>query len=60
MPSLVDRPLDWYRGRVDYLVISARDQSRYGDYLAAGPTVFQIAPTAQRWGPPIIVVKLAP
>ena len=56
---LIDRPLDWYRTRADYLVISAGDLSRYGDYLGAGPTVFQITPTAQRWGPPILVVKLS-
>lgn len=54
---LIDRPLAWYRGRVDYLVISARDLSRYGEYLAAGAIVFQIAPTPQRWGPPIVIVK---
>jgi hypothetical protein len=43
---------------VDYLVISAADLTRYGDYLAAGPTVFQVSPTPQRWGPPILIVKL--
>lgn len=55
---LVDHPLEWYRARADYLVISASDVSRYGEYLAAGPTVFQVSPTAQRWGPPIRIVKL--
>src|SRR5207237_1328312 len=48
---LVDHGVDWYRPRADYLVISAADLARYGDYLSAGPTVFQIAPTPQRWGP---------
>ena len=56
---LIDRPLEWYRTRAEYLVISAADLSRYGDYVAAGPTVFQIAPTAQRWGPPILIVRVA-
>jgi 4-amino-4-deoxy-L-arabinose transferase-like glycosyltransferase len=55
---LIDRPIDWYRARVDYLVISAADLARYGDYVAAGPTVFQVSPTPQRWGPPIVIVKL--
>ena len=50
--------MDWYRQRVDYLVISAADLTRYGDYVNAGPTVFQISPTPQRWGPPILIVKL--
>jgi 4-amino-4-deoxy-L-arabinose transferase-like glycosyltransferase len=57
---LLDHDLNWYRQRVDYLVISAVDLTRYGDYVSAGPTVFQIAPTPQRWGPPIRVVRLAP
>ena len=57
---LVDHPIDWFRARADYLVISATDLSRYGEYLAAGPTVFQVSPTAQRWGPPIVVVSLQP
>jgi len=56
---LVDRPLDWFRQRADYLVISSADLSRYGDYVNAGPTVFQIAPTPQRWGPPILIVRVA-
>lgn len=55
---LIDRPLEWYRSRVDYLVISAADLARYGDYVSAGPTVFQVTPTPQRWGPPILIVKL--
>lgn len=56
---LVDHPVEWYRTRADYLVISATDLSRYGDYLAAGRTVFQISPTPQRWGPPILVIRLS-
>jgi 4-amino-4-deoxy-L-arabinose transferase-like glycosyltransferase len=57
---LLEHPVDWYRQRVDYLIISASDLARYGEYVSAGPTVFQIAPTPQRWGPPILIVKLAP
>ena len=57
---LIDRPLDWFRQRADYLVISAADLSRYGDYVGAGPTVFQAMPSAQRWGPPILIVRLRP
>ena len=56
---LLEHPVDWYRTRADFLVISSADLSRYADYVAAGPTVFQIAPTAQRWGPPIQVVRLS-
>ena len=56
---LIDRPIDWFRQRADYLVISAADLSRYGDYLNAGPTVFQAVPGPQRWGPPILIVRLA-
>ena len=55
---LIDRPIDWYRSRVDYLVISAADLTRYGDYVSAGPTVFQVTPTPQRWGPPIVIIRL--
>jgi 4-amino-4-deoxy-L-arabinose transferase-like glycosyltransferase len=57
---LLDRPLEWLRARADYLVISTADPARYGEYLGAGPTVFQIAPTPQRWGPPVQIVKLSP
>jgi hypothetical protein len=53
---LVDHPVDFYRSRVDYLVISGADTAQYGDYLGAGPTVFQVTPTPQRWGPPIRIV----
>ena len=56
---LPDHDAAWYRSRVDYLIVSSSDLSRYSDYLNAGPTVFQISPTPQRWGPPIRIVKLA-
>ena len=56
---LLDKDVDWYRQRADYLVISSADLARYGAYLGAGSTVFQITPTPQRWGPPIQIVKLA-
>jgi 4-amino-4-deoxy-L-arabinose transferase-like glycosyltransferase len=55
---LIEHPVEWYRARADYLVISAADLARYGDYVAAGPTVFQVSPTPQRWGPPILIVAL--
>jgi 4-amino-4-deoxy-L-arabinose transferase-like glycosyltransferase len=55
---LVDHDLEWYRQRADYLIISAADHARYGGYLGAGPTVYQITPTLQRWGPPIQIVRL--
>jgi len=57
---LLDKGVDWYRQRVDYLILSGSDLGRYGDYVNAGPTVFQITPTPQRWGPPIRIVKLSP
>jgi 4-amino-4-deoxy-L-arabinose transferase-like glycosyltransferase len=56
---LLDQSADWYRQRADYLIISAADLTRYGQYVGAGPTVFQIGPTPQRWGPPVLIVKLA-
>jgi 4-amino-4-deoxy-L-arabinose transferase-like glycosyltransferase len=55
---LVDHPVEFYRSRVDYLVISAADTTRYAEDLGAGPTVFQVTPTPQRWGPPIQIVSL--
>ena len=57
--TLIDQSVEWYRARADYLVISAADRSRYGDYVAAGPSVFQVSPTPQRWGPPVLVIKLS-
>jgi hypothetical protein len=53
---VMDHPVDWYRGRVDYLVISSRDRTEA--YDTAGETVFEVAPTLQRWGPGIRIVKL--
>jgi hypothetical protein len=60
LPTLVllDHPADWYRSRADYLIVSSGDLSRYRDYLSEGPAVFQIAPTPQRWGPPITILKI--
>lgn len=55
---LIEHPINWYQQKADYLVISAADLSRYGDYVTAGPTVFQTVPSAQRWGPPILIVSL--
>jgi 4-amino-4-deoxy-L-arabinose transferase-like glycosyltransferase len=57
---LLDKDADWYRQRVDYLIISAADLGRYGQYVNAGPTVFQVNPGPQRWGPPVLIVKLTP
>jgi 4-amino-4-deoxy-L-arabinose transferase-like glycosyltransferase len=57
---LFEHDAAWYRQRSDYLVISSSDLSRYGDLLGAGQTVFQIAPTPQRWGPPVRIVRLVP
>jgi 4-amino-4-deoxy-L-arabinose transferase-like glycosyltransferase len=57
---ILEHPLDWYRARVDYLIISAGDLDRYGDYVNAGPTVYQVTPSAQRWGPTIRIVSLRP
>ena len=60
VPTLVlsDHPPEWYRSRADYLIVSSADLSRYAPYLAEGAAVFQIAPTPQRWGPPITVIKI--
>lgn len=55
---LLDKDLDWYRPRADYLILSSADLARYGAYLHAGPTVYQVSPTPQRWGPPIVIVRL--
>jgi 4-amino-4-deoxy-L-arabinose transferase-like glycosyltransferase len=57
---LIDHDVDWYRQRADYLVISTFDLTTYGEFLNAGPVVFQISPTLQRFGPPIEIVKLNP
>ncbi|MGH9408630.1 MAG: hypothetical protein ACRD1V_04180, partial [Vicinamibacterales bacterium] len=55
---LVDHPPDWYPAHADYLIISSANPPRYAPYIAEGRTVFQIAPAADRWGPPITIVKL--
>jgi 4-amino-4-deoxy-L-arabinose transferase-like glycosyltransferase len=55
---LIEHPLEWYQRRVRYLVVSSTSLERYGEYLNAGPIVFQVAPTPQRWGPPIRIVRL--
>jgi 4-amino-4-deoxy-L-arabinose transferase-like glycosyltransferase len=57
---LFEHDVAWYRLHADYLIVSSPDVSRYAELLAAGPTVFQIAPTPQRWGPPIRIVSIAP
>jgi len=54
---IIEHPPEWYRSRADFLVISGADEARYSDYIGMGPTVFQVTP-AQRWGPPIRIVKL--
>ena len=56
--SLFDHDAAWDRERADYLLISAVDLTPYHDMLGAGPMVFQISPTPQRWGPPVRIVKL--
>jgi 4-amino-4-deoxy-L-arabinose transferase-like glycosyltransferase len=54
------RDLEDYRDlQVHYLVISSHDVQRFRDYLKAGPTVFEIAPSPSRWGPPVRIVQLA-
>jgi 4-amino-4-deoxy-L-arabinose transferase-like glycosyltransferase len=55
---LFEHDLAWYQARADYLIVSTTDVARYQDLLTAGPTVFQIAPTPQRWGPPILIVSV--
>ncbi len=55
---LIDHDVPWYRERADYLIVSSADLTRYAEMLAAGPTVFQISPTPQRWGPPVRIVRL--
>lgn len=58
---MVDHPVEWYLERgVAYLVVSSHDLQRYATYLAAGPIVFETAPSASRWGPPIRIVRLRP
>ncbi len=57
---LLGKDVDWYRQRVDYLIISSADLARYGAYVNSGATVFQVSPTSQRWGPPILIVRLTP
>jgi 4-amino-4-deoxy-L-arabinose transferase-like glycosyltransferase len=55
---LVDHDVAWYRARADYLILSSGDAPRDQAFVDAGPTVFQISPTSQRWGPPIRIVKI--
>lgn len=57
---VTEHPVDWYRDEgVEYLVISSRDESLNREYMKAGPIVFEVAPSASRWGPPIRVVRVA-
>jgi hypothetical protein len=56
---LLDHPAAWYRANADYLIVSSGDRTRYGDYLQGGPFVFEIAPTPQRWGPPVVIVQVS-
>jgi 4-amino-4-deoxy-L-arabinose transferase-like glycosyltransferase len=56
--QLIDHDVAWLRERADYLIVSASDLTGYRDLIDAGSTVFQIAPTPQRWGPPIRIVRI--
>ncbi|MCA1562615.1 MAG: hypothetical protein LC804_20905 [Acidobacteria bacterium] len=56
---LSDYPIDWYvRDGVEYLVVTSADADRMAPFLGAGQIVFEIAPTPQRWGPPVRIVRL--
>jgi hypothetical protein len=56
---LTDQPAGWYlEERVEYLVISSADLSRYSGLLELGPVVWEIPATLQRWGPAIRIVKI--
>ena len=53
---LIDHPAEWYRSRAEYLVISS--EAEYPTYTATGPIVFQVAASAQRFGPAIRIVQV--
>jgi hypothetical protein len=56
---LVDHPAEWYaKAGCEYLVISSTDERQIAPYLKTGPVVFEIAPGARRWGPPIRIVRM--
>lgn len=56
---LSDHPVDWYiRDRIEYLIVTSADRDRMAPFLGAGQIVFEIAPTPQRWGPPVRIVRL--
>ena len=56
-----DRPVSRYiESRIAYVVVAASDVGRYSDFLASGTLVFEIAPTAQRAGPPLRIIRLTP
>jgi 4-amino-4-deoxy-L-arabinose transferase-like glycosyltransferase len=57
---VLDNPADvWASKGYGYLVISSAAGLRDPSYGEAGPVVYEIAPTADRWGPPIRVVRLS-
>lgn len=61
LPSglLTGQPASWYlEERVEYLVISSADLSRYSGLFELGPVVWEIPATVQRWGPAIRIVKI--
>ncbi len=56
---MVDQPVDLYRKqRFEYLVISSANAWRDPSYAEAGPVVYEVAPTPQRWGPAIRIVRI--
>ena len=59
--EVIDREVQVYRDmQAQYLIVSSRDGERIRPYLEAGPIIYEIAPTAWRWGPPIRIVRLMP
>jgi hypothetical protein len=55
---LIEHPVEWYAAqKVEYLIVTSEAARRAG-YDTAGPAVFEMSPTAHRWGPLIRVIRV--
>jgi 4-amino-4-deoxy-L-arabinose transferase-like glycosyltransferase len=56
---IADHQVELYRKQgFEYLVISSEGGRRDPSYSGAGTVVYEVAPTPERWGPPIRIVRM--
>jgi hypothetical protein len=57
---LTEHPVEWYaQQKVEYLIVSS-ESARQAGYESTGPIVFEMTPTASRWGPLLRIVRVTP